>query len=168
MNVKTGLLRTAAAASLTAAMVLPGSLAAFAAPAAALQSGSSATREVMPLNNDDTAFIFDLTSQKPNRGAGIRRKDNSTSVYVKVERKKGDKIRFFVDGYPTPKRVGKRDCTQGTYRTPSKLGAYEMYNTVNENGLGYAELTAYREKGDGGASGLWSPDCVGHFPKMPS
>lgn len=43
-----------------------------------------------------------------------------------------------------------------------------MYNLVRENGQSAARLTAWAESGYGTVIGVWSPDCVGHFHKLPA
>ena len=43
-----------------------------------------------------------------------------------------------------------------------------MYNLVRENGRSAARLTAWAESGYGTVIGVWSPDCVGHFHKLPA
>ena len=59
------------------------------------------------------------------------------------------------------------NCTQGVYRA-NHAGEWEMYNLVRENGRSHARLTAWAESGYGTVDGRWSPDCLGHFNKLPS
>ena len=113
-------------------------------------------------NNVDTGFHFSLTSKGATAATGFRRKDNNSSLYVKVTKKTGSTCRVFADGAKNDSGLGKRDCTQRVSKAYG-TGEYELYNTVNENKLGYARLSAWAESGAGVLSGVWSPDCVGHF-----
>ena len=102
-------------------------------------------------NNADRAFSFQCAGTS---ATGYRQKDDSSSLYLDIQ------------GYNTS-GSGSMNCTQGTYRSNHK-GQWEMYNLVRENGRSAARLTAWAESGYGTVIGVWSPDCVGHFRKLPA
>lgn len=117
-------------------------------------------------NNADTGFSFTLGSGGKT-GTGFRRKDDSSSVYIKILAYSGKPLRLYVDGAYDNNGSGWKDCTEGMYRSNHK-GEWEMYNGVNESGRHAARLTSWAESGAGSVNGVWSPDCVGHFQKLPA
>lgn len=119
---------------------------------------------VAPLvNNTDTSFSFSLASAGSTQGTAGRAKDTSSSVYIRIDGWGGKAPRMYIDGYRSG--TGWVNCTQGTYHA-NKTGEYEVYNTVKENGLSMARLTSWGESGYGYVYGVWSPDCVGSFPRL--
>ena len=79
----------------------------------------------------------------------------------------GKPLRLFVDGAYDNRGTGNLNCTQGVYRSNHER-EWEIYNLVRENKRSYARLTAWAESGYGTVYGKWSPDCLGHFNKLPS
>lgn len=79
----------------------------------------------------------------------------------------GKAIGLYVDGAYNTKGTGNMNCTQGVYRS-NHADKWEIYNLVRENGRSHARLTAWAESGYGTVYGKWSPDCFGHFNKLPS
>lgn len=118
----------------------------------------------MRANNHDTVFQFTLKYAGATAGTEGREKEDDSSVYIYIDSLAGRAPRMFVDG-STSLYGGWVDCTQGTYYG-SKYGEYEIYNEVNENGYTAARLTSWAESSSGSVWGLWSPDCVGHFPRL--
>lgn len=114
------------------------------------------------INNTDTRFKFLLNSTGATSGTTGRKKDTDSSVYIKIESWGGRSPRLYVDG---SNGGSWYNCTQGTYHA-NKTGEYEIYNYVNEHGYSYARLTSWAESAPGNAYGLWSPDCVGSFPRL--
>ena len=125
---------------------------------------SADTGVVTYTNNGDTGFNFACSGTS---ATGYRRKDDSTSLYISILRYSGKPLRLYVDGAYNTSGSGSINCTEGTYRS-NHLGAWEMYNQVRENGRSAARLTAWAESGYGTVNGVWSPDCVGRFSKLPA
>ncbi|MDO4437029.1 MAG: hypothetical protein Q4B77_03670 [Coriobacteriaceae bacterium] len=117
-------------------------------------------------NNADTGFAFNL-GWGGKTGTGFRRKDDSSSLYIKILGYSGNPLRLYVDGAYDNNGSGAINCTQGVYRSNHK-GEWEMWNLVKENGRHSARLTSWAESGPGSVNGVWSPDCVGHFQKLPA
>lgn len=115
-------------------------------------------------NNGDTGFSFQCSGTS---ATGYRRKDDSTSVYINITNYSGKPLRLFVDGASNTSGGGNKNCTQGVYRS-NHLGQWEIYNLVKESKLSAARLTAWAESGYGTVGGVWSPDCVGRFSKLPA
>lgn len=115
-------------------------------------------------NNADKAFSFQCAGTS---ATGYRQKDDSSSLYLDIQGYTGNPLRLYTDGAYNTSGSGSMNCTQGTYRSNHK-GQWEMYNLVRENGRSAARLTAWAESGYGTVIGVWSPDCVGHFRKLPA
>ncbi len=111
-------------------------------------------------NHTDTKYTFKINSKNGTSGTSYRRKDDASSVYIKISSVSGKPLRIFVDGALVNNGYLQKDCTQGIYRARKK-GEYGIYNTVHEDNKHYARLTAWAETGPGTVSGLWSPDSVG-------
>lgn len=117
-------------------------------------------------NNSDTGFAFNL-GRGGKVGTGFRRKDDSSSLYIKILAYSGKPLRLYVDGAYDTGGSGWKNCTEGVYRSNHK-GEWEMYNQVNESGRHAARLTSWAENGAGSVNGVWSSDCVGHYQKLPA
>lgn len=115
-------------------------------------------------NNADKAFSFQCAGTS---ATGYRQKDDSSSLYLDIQGHTGNPLRLYTDSAYNTSGSGSMNCTQGTYRSNHK-GQWEMYNLVRENGRSAARLTAWAESGYGTVIGVWSPDCVGHFHKLPA
>lgn len=115
-------------------------------------------------NNEDRNFAFQCSGTS---ATGYRQKEDSSSVYTLIQGYSGRPLRLYVDGAYDNRGTGTMNCTQGVYRA-NHAGEWEMYNLVRENGRSHARLTAWAESGYGTVYGRWSPDCLGHFNKLPS
>lgn len=116
------------------------------------------------VNNADTGFSFQCSGTS---ATGYRRKDNSSSLYINILGYSGKPLRLYVDGAYNTNGSGGANCTEGVYRS-NHYGKWEMYNQVRESGRSAARLTAWAESGYGTVNGVWSPDCVGRFSKLPA
>ena len=115
-------------------------------------------------NNEDRDFAFQCSGTS---ATGYRQKEDSSSVYTLIQGYSGRPLRLYVDSAYDNRGTGTMNCTQGVYRA-NHTGEWEMYNLVRENGRSHARLTAWAESGYGTVYGRWSPDCLGHFNKLPS
>lgn len=115
-------------------------------------------------NNEDRNFAFQCSGTS---ATGYRQKEDSSSVYIWIQGYSGKPLLLYVDGAYDTKGTGNMNCTQGVYRS-NHADKWEIYNLVRENGRSHARLTAWAESGYGTVYGKWSPDCLGHFNKLPS
>lgn len=116
------------------------------------------------LNNVDTPFGFYLGYAGATSGTEGRWKDTASSIYIKINGFQERAPRMYVDGSWSTGGYWT-DCTDGIYYG-AKYGEYEMYNLVKERGYVAARLTSWAESAPGSVWGVWSPDCVGHFPRL--
>lgn len=97
-------------------------------------------------NNEDRDFAFQCSGTS---ATGYRQKEDSSSVYTLIQGYSGRPLRLYVDGAYNNRGTGTMNCTQGV--------------------CSYSRgLTAWAESGYGTVYGRWSPDCLGHFNKLPS
>ncbi len=114
-------------------------------------------------NNEDRDFAFQCSGTS---ATGYRQKEDSSSVYIWIKGYSGKPLRLYVDGAYDNRGTGNLNCTQGVSLNHER--EWEIYNLVRENKRSYARLTAWAESGYGTVYGKWSPDCFGHFNKLPS
>lgn len=114
---------------------------------------------VEPLNNKDDYFHFYMASAGNTSGTGFRRKDDDTSVYVRVKYSRGEP-RIYVDGAKNSNGGSRRDCTAAAYRVAGigSIKQRRMRNYVNEWGYSHARITTWADRGTSEVEGYWSPD----------
>lgn len=141
----------------------------LAEPAKPFLPMSVSSNEVVPLNNKDDGFTFEMKYHNNTSATGYRKKDNDTSLYINISECRG-RPQMFVDGAINDAGGRKRDCTATLYRA-SVLGAHRMRNNVNEWGFSHARLTSWNDLSDQAyVKGLWSPDSYrnANYPELPS
>ena len=125
--------------------------------------------EIVPLNNTDTKFEFEMKYHNSTSATGYRKKEDDTSVYINIRECRG-RPQMFVDGAINDSGGRKRDCTAKLYRA-TVTGPHRMRNNVNEWGFSYARLASWNDLSDQAyVEGLWSPDSYrnANYPELPS
>lgn len=129
---------------------------------------SSLSNEVVPFNNTDKYFEFNMTYHNATSATGYRLKEDDTSLYIDIDVCRG-RPQMFVDGAVNDAGSKKRDCTATRYRA-SVTGPHRMRNNVNEWGFSHARLTSWNDISDQAyVEGYWSPDSYryANYPELP-
>lgn len=150
-------------AMVAAAVVLALSAVSLLPPAA-----YAAPEDPVPLfNNEDEGYSFDFNFWFGRANTRWRNKDTNTSVYLRVDYADKNVMRLYVDGATSSSGANYKNLTDGKNNwadSPNVSGEYEIHNSVNETGRGWARLGASSDYGPAILNGVWSPDCVGSFP----
>lgn len=130
---------------------------------------SVSSNEILPFNNRDDKFTFEMKYHNSTSTTGYRRKEDDTSLYINISECRG-RPQMFVDGAINDSGGRKRDCTAKLYRA-TVTGPHRMRNNVNEWGFSHARLTSWNDLSDQAyVKGLWSPDSNRNagYPELPS
>ena len=141
----------------------------IAAPALPSPAYAESEDHISLFNNKDEGYSFDFNFWFGTANTRWRNKDNNTSVYLRVDHADKNAMRLYVDGATSSSGANYQNLTDGKNKwvaSPSIRGEYEIHNSVNETGRGWARLGASSDYGPAILSGVWSPDCVGRFPAL--
>lgn len=125
-----------------------------------------------PPNTSDTTINKTLSTSGTYYNGEIRKKNNDSSVYVKLNTAcTASQYRFRVYGLDGNSWTSKNSnltlnssCNSVNYVTLRKGQTYLIYNTVNENGKPYAGLKMCQTAGSKKTvNGVWSPDSIGKY-----
>lgn len=147
-----GLASAVAAASLA--------VTAWATPAMA---DDGATTGVMPATTEDQYFSFWFEGFGSTQGTPGAPKEDTTPSYVNVDNMTIYDVFFYIDG-----EAGTNNWinqTVGGYAYMVDPGKYAIHNTVYENGMRSARMTAMANE-SGVLGGQWSPDSWGSYPSL--
>ena len=126
--------------------------------------GGFSTVVVSAANRADTTFSFALNPKgrkKDYDHSSWRRKDNKSSVYMKVNSVKysNNEARAWVQGKKGSSSTKYYDCSGGHFIKVNRKGVYYLPNTVKQSGHGYARIGLQANSGSPNQlNGVWSPD----------
>lgn len=115
-------------------------------------------------NTTDRLFSFYVTTTRWGGAGytGVEEKENSTSVYIKLNTDRS--VRVETQGSRNQTSNFSNYTLNASYATV-KTGEWFIYNNIYERlGNSYARLAIWANTTDGNASGYWSPDSVGDYP----
>lgn len=140
-----------------------------------LSLASVAFAAPVPYSNQDSYYNFSCSFLNFNATTDSRPKENSTSIYVWVEKSNEAWVRVQAQGslrssgtsWNNYTELGDRSGVEYVFVSTGDEPDYQrlIYNGIHEANMGYARL-AFRARNVWGdsISGRWSPDSVGTFP----
>lgn len=114
-------------------------------------------------NTVDTGFKF--TVSENTQYTESRVKETSTSTYVKIDQVPVQYVVCRVYGYIPSYATGTNEWKNETVGGSVSIGVgqWEVYQNVYEHKGRNAKLGFTRFSTNGICSGVWSPDCAGHY-----
>ncbi len=111
-------------------------------------------------NTGDSSYTFSMSDQGTWATEG-RSKEDSSSTYIRVDRKDMTSCRVYVDARTV---FGWKNETVYGYATAKQTGKWRIRQNVYENhGRTDARLSAWANNGGGTLAGVWSPDSWGTY-----
>lgn len=115
-------------------------------------------------NRSDTTFSFSLnpsSSKKDFDHSSWRSKDNSSSIYMKVNSVKysNNVAKAWAQGKQSSNSSKYYDCSGGHFIKVNKKGVHYLPNTIKQSKYGYARIGVQANPGANNTlNGVWSPD----------
>ena len=126
---------------------------------------SAVPSTVYAANTEDEYWSFYVDKSVMKTPA--REKENSSSVYVNLQKAPGGYVQAAAEGYVfIDGEYAWYNMTWNRIAVLPSVGKWRIRQTIYENGGRQAKLMIWKYAEKGIASGVWSPDCAGTYPYL--